>query len=216
MVRRAAGKPGPVPPRTLTAVRLHRVVMRMRPPAPPPGQRERVDHRASPGLAMEIVKAAQDALAMRGRGRRVPAAGRRLPRHRVRHPGPDPGRAGRTARTGRIARTARPAGLDRDLDPAAEVPGLRPRRLIPRHPGRPQEPVPPQQRDRIRAQRGLGPAGRLQVPQERRDRADRGSDRIAQPVRLPRILRVLQPPGLRDDQRRQIPRLVLPDHDERP
>ena len=153
---------------------------------------------------------------MGDRGRRVPAARRRLPRHRIGQPGPDPGRAARIIRLGRIARIAPAAGLDGDLDPAAEVPGLGAGRLIPRHPGRPQEPVPAQQRDRIRAQRGLRPAGRLQIPQERRDRADQGPGRIAQPVRLPRILRVLQPPRLRDNQGRQIPRLVLPDHDEGP
>ena len=215
MVRRPAGKPGPVPPRTLAAVGLHRVVVRMRTPAPPPGQRERVDDRAGPGFAMEVVKAAQNALAMRDRGQRVTAARRRLPGHRVGHPSPDHG-GGRATRLARIAWIARATGLDGDLDPSAEVPGLGPGRLIPRHPGRPQEPEPAQQRDRIRAQRGLRPARRLQISQERRNRTNQRPGRIAQPARLPRILRPLQPPRLRDDQGRQIPRLVMSGHEQRP
>ena len=157
MVRRPAAKPGPVPPRTLAAVGLHRVVVRMNTPPPPPDQRERVDDRAGPGFAMEVVKAAQNALAMGGRGQRITAARRRLPRHRVGHPSPDHGSAGRNFRLARIAWIARATGLDGDLDPPAEVPGLGPGRLIPQHRGRPQEPVPAQQRDRICAQRGRSP-----------------------------------------------------------
>ena len=121
VVRRTPGKPGPVPPGTLTAVGLHRVVVRMGPPAPRPGQRERVDDRAGPGFAVEVVKAAQNTLAMHHRGRRVTAARPRLPGHRIGDSGPGRGSAGRNIRRGRIARAA---GLDGDLDPAAEVPGL--------------------------------------------------------------------------------------------
>ena len=41
--------PGPVPPGPFGAIRLHRVVVRIRAPGPPgPGHRERVDHRPVP------------------------------------------------------------------------------------------------------------------------------------------------------------------------
>jgi hypothetical protein len=52
-----------------------------------PDQRERVQHRASPGLQMEVVKAAQHALAMRHGRRLVPIATRPLAGHRI-HPRP--------------------------------------------------------------------------------------------------------------------------------
>src|SRR5260370_9380430 len=106
-------------------------------PPPASGQRERVDDRAGPRLQVEVVESAQNALAMGDRGRRVTAARRRLAGHRVGYPGPGRGGTG----PGRIAWTARAAGLDGDLDPPAEVPGLGPGRLIPQHPGRPHEPA---------------------------------------------------------------------------
>src|SRR5258708_14529808 len=118
------------------------------PAAPAPGQRERVDDRPGAGVTVELVKPAQNALAMHHRGRRVTAAGRRLPGHRVGYPGQATARTrgspGRKARTASVVAPARAAGLDGQLDPAAKVPGLRPRCLIPRDLDRPQEPEPAQ------------------------------------------------------------------------
>jgi hypothetical protein len=50
------GDPGPIQPHPLVAERLHRVVVRVRPPtAPLPRQRERVDHRAGARVAMDRI-----------------------------------------------------------------------------------------------------------------------------------------------------------------
>src|SRR6266542_1166363 len=125
-------------------MRLHRVVVRMRPSGPAPRQRERVDHRPAPGVAMKVVEPAQDTFAMRPCGRRVVTPGRGLSRHPVGYPGiraaGSPRQASRPVGISPAARTGR---LDSDLDPAAEIAGLDPGRLIPRHPDRPQEPEPP-------------------------------------------------------------------------
>ena len=99
------------------------------------------------------------------------------------------------------------AGLGTHLDPPAEVTGLSPGRLIPRHPGRPQEPEPAQQRDRIRPLRGLRPASGLQVPKVSRYRRHRRAGRVTQSPRLPRVARRLQRADRRNYQSRQI--LVL-------
>ena len=70
--------PRPVEPGPLMAERLHRVVMGVRPPAPPrPVQRERVDHRPAARLQVELVKAAQHRLAVRPHRRRVRFPARR-------------------------------------------------------------------------------------------------------------------------------------------
>ena len=112
---RRAVEPGP-----LVTVTLHRVVMSVRPPAPPgPLQRERADDRPGPRLQVEIVEAAQHRLRVRPGGRRV----------RLAVPGFLPG-----------ARR-----LARHLHPPAEITRLRPGRPVPPRPRRPQEPEPPQQ-----------------------------------------------------------------------
>ena len=54
------------------------------------------------------------------------------------------------------------------------------------------------------------------VPWDQATRAAQGPARIEQPVRLPRILRPLQPPRSQDGQGRKIPRLVLSGHEQRP
>ena len=66
------GHPRPIQPAALVAVGLHRVVVRVRPPAPPgPVQRERVEDRPGAGLQMEVVEAPQHRLAVRPHRRRV-------------------------------------------------------------------------------------------------------------------------------------------------
>jgi len=200
-------------------VRLHRVVVRMRPAAPAPGERERVDHRPAPGIAMEVVEPAQNAFAVCRCRRRVGTPGRGLPSHPVRYPGTGAERAHCRPRQASgaapVIRPTRAAGLDRDLDPAAEVAGLGPGRLIPRHPDCPQEPEPPQQRDRIRPQSVLRPAGHLQIPQIHGGRRDHGASLVMQPARLPRIAGPLHRTRPRNDQGAEVPRLVLSDHEPR-
>ena len=73
--------------------------------------------------------------------------------------------------------------LVRDPHPPAEIAGLHPSRLLPRHPDRAQEPEPAQQRQPVGTLRGLRQPPRLQVPQIRRDRADHPAGAVKQPDR---------------------------------
>ncbi len=170
--------------RLLLRERLHRVVVRVRPTRP--GQRERVHDRPGPGLQVIGVEAAADRLAVRNCRRREPSRRRPLPRHHL----------GR----GRLS-----AGLAGELEVPAEVPGLDPRRLVPRDIHGPREPEPAQQRQRIRPLRRRGPPGRLQVPQELRHRHDTPAARAAQVVRLPQIPGLDKRPCCGNHQRSEIP-----------
>ena len=113
---------------------LHRVVVRMRAPGTTmPRQRERVDHRPGARLQMEVVEAAQHALAMRHRRRLVPVPTRRLAGHRVhrrRRPRPDPIRRSPSGeppmRPRRLDR--RPAASGRNHAPRPESPDPNPPR----------------------------------------------------------------------------------------
>ena len=139
-------------PGLLPAERVHRVVVRVRPARS--GQRERVHDRPGASLKVIGVETPADRLAVRHRRRRVLHARGPFARHR-RRPAP-------------AGRRACPASWD----PPAEVAGLGPRRLVPRHSGGPGEPEPAQQRQRVRPLRRRRPPGRLQVPQELRHRLD--------------------------------------------
>ena len=142
--RDALRLPGPEQPGPLLPERLQRVMVRIR-PASLPGQRERVGQRPGPGLQVIVVKRPAYRLAVRDRRGRVSRARRRLPGHRVHRPRRRPGTGPcRTPRPPVI-----PLRLARQLQPPAEVPGLRPRRLVPLEPGRPREPEPPQQVQRV-------------------------------------------------------------------
>jgi hypothetical protein len=80
-------QPGPEQPGPLVAMGVHRIVMRVcASSAAPPVQRERIHHRTGPGLEVEIVELPQHALAMRRGRRRITAARRQLPGHRIRSP----------------------------------------------------------------------------------------------------------------------------------
>ena len=216
------GQPGPEQAGPLVAVGGHRVVMRARAPAPAlPVQRERIHHRARPGLEVEIVELPQHALAMR-RGRRgITTAWPRLASHRIRCP---PLRRRRGNVSSRLpggpapfGPVARAAWLDCDLDPPAEVTSLAAGRLIPRHPDRPAEPEPPQQVHPIRPLCRRGPPSSLQVSQVNRDRPDNLTRRIDQPIRIPRTARRLKETSLRHDKARHIPmKIVLSGHDQGP
>ena len=83
-------------------------------------------------VAVEVVEPAQHRLAMRHRRRRIALAGRGLAGHRVRLARGPRGQAGRP-RPGRLQPL-----LDRQLDPAAEIP-----RLCPATPGPTQHPLRP-------------------------------------------------------------------------
>jgi hypothetical protein len=71
------------------------------------------------------------------------------------------------------------------------------------------EPEPPQQIQGIRAGRRRRPAGRLQIPQIRRDRLHHHPVGIDEPPRLPRIARGDHTARMGHDQRGQIPRRLL-------
>jgi hypothetical protein len=177
----------PVPPGVLSPERLHRAAVRIRPAPPATGQRERVHHRPGASLQVEIVETPQHRLAVRRRRRRVP---------RVRH------------------RTARLAG---ELNPAAEVPGLRPGGLIPSDTGRSQEAEPAQQVHRIRPLRGRRAPACLQVAQIRRRRRDGHAVGINDPVRLERVPCPLNRTRSGNHQRQQIPRPIpIDDHEHAP
>jgi hypothetical protein len=139
-----------------------------------------------PGLQVIGVEAAADRLAVHHRRRREPSRRRPLPRHRL----------GR----GRLS-----PGLAGELEVPAEVPGLDPRRLVPRDIHGPGEPEPAQQRQRLRPLRRRGPPGRLQVPQELRHRHDPPAARAAQAVRLPQVPGLDKRPCCGNHQRSEIP-----------
>jgi hypothetical protein len=160
-----------------------------RPATPPPRRqaraaspaaqaRQRVHHRPRPSLQVQVVEGTQHALGVRpGRGR-VSHRRRRLPGDRVDRilpPAPNPGPA--------RPRRAR-SRLGRQLNPPAEIPGLRPGRLVPPNPRCPQETEPAQQVHPVRPLRGGRPPARLKLPQIHRDRTDNYPVRIDEPVRL--------------------------------
>ena len=132
-------------PRPVTAAPLDRdrapsVVVSMRPPGPASAiQRERVHNRAGTRVA--------------GESRRNCAAPSRCA------PAPTAHTAGQA--TAGHPRRAGPAC--RHLQPPAKVPGLGPRRPVPRHADGPQEPEPAQQIHAIRTQRRRRTASCLQV-----------------------------------------------------
>ena len=157
LIRDAARDPRrhrrPVHAAALEVIRLHRIAMRMSPPAPPgPIQRERVDQRAGARLQVEVIKAAQHRLAMRPHRRRI-----HLARYRNRRIRPRPA----------LLAPVRPHRLPGQLQPPAEIPGLGPARPVPGHPRCPQEPEPAQQIHPIRAEGRLRPPRRLQVTEIR-------------------------------------------------
>ena len=189
----------PVPPGALASKRLHRVVMRVRPSPPPtPGQRERVDHRPGASLQVKIVKAAQHALAVHHRRRRIPAARRPLASNRVRRP-----RSRRpSGRSSAGIPPARPRRLISQPDPAAEIPRLGAGRLIPADPRRPQEPPPAQQIHPIRPVRRRRAPARSQFTEELRRRDNQRAASIDQPERLEQIPGRLKRPEQRHHQPR--------------
>jgi len=95
--------------------------------------------------------------------------------------------------------------LARDLDPSAEVAGLHPSGLIPRHLDRAKETEPAQQRQPVGPLRGLRPTARLKLPEERGHRRDHLTRRIKQPERLERIPTDHQGAVLGNDQGEQVP-----------
>jgi hypothetical protein len=163
-----------------------------------PRQRERVDHRTRPGIAMEVVEHPQHRLRVRPRRRGVlrPRAG--LAGHRVRHDAP-PGGAGRSS--GRLVPQPQPP---------AEVSRFDPRRLIPPDVDGPPEPEPAQQVHRIRPLRRSRTTRGLQLAQERHHRADRLAVAVDQPNRLPQIIARLHRTGRRHHQHGQI--TIFVDH----
>ena len=184
-------------------------------------QRERIHHRTRPGLEVEIVELAQHALAMRRGRRRITTAWPWLASHPVRCPPLGRGHGDVSSRLADgpvpLRPPARADWLGCDLDPPAEVPSLAAGRLIPRHPGRPAEPEPPQQVHPI------GPLGRhrapcrLQVPQENRHRLDDLARRIDQPKRIPRIAGGLKETSRRDHKACHIPvKITCSGHDQGP
>jgi hypothetical protein len=162
----------------------------------PARQRERIEHR--PRLPVKLIKPAQHRLAMRNRRSRKRTAARRRHIRRVRLCFP-----GIAGGTGRVT-PMRPFYLASELNPPGEVPGLDASRLIPWDLDRRQEPEPPQQVHRIRPQRRLRPPRRLKILQIRRHRLNRHTLSIDQPVRLPQVTGLLQPPNPRDGQPRQV------------
>ena len=203
---------GTVPAAALITVRLRRVVVGIRPAAPPaPRQRERVHHRPRPSLQVQVVEGTQHALGVRpGRGR-ISHRRRRLPGDRVDRllpsaPNPGPARP-------RRARSR----LGRQLNPPAEIPGLRPGGLVPPNPRRPQETEPAKQVHPVRPLRGGRPPARLKLPQIHRDRTDNYPVRIDEAVRLERITGRLKQPAARHHQPGQIASAILfSAHDQRP
>ena len=207
--RRPGDELGPIQPDAFVAVRLHWIVVRADPaPASFPDHREGVDHRPRPRIDLEVVEAAQHALTMDSRCRRVRGARRSLTSHRVRgsrHRSDRPLTASRLAICPTPVRKRR---LAADLDPSTEVTGLDPGGLIPRHLNGPQEPEPPQQVHPIRALRGDGPPCGLEFVQILTDRPDNTTVGIDKPIRPPRVARLLEAPNPRHNQRREIPFFV--------
>ena len=176
--------------------------MRVR-PAPPPRsiQRERVDDRPAARREMELIETAQHRLGVRPHRPRVG--------HRSRRP------------VGHLVWSApvRARRLARHQHPAAEIAGFDACHPIPRNLDRPQKPEPPQQIHPVGAQRRIRSPRGLQVSEIRRHRLHRRPSRVDQPVRQPRIGRLLQRTRQRHHQPSQIPSLLLvfdhmPDHTE--
>ncbi len=154
---------------------------------------ERVDDRSGPRFAVKLVERPQHGLRMRPSRNRVPITRSRPPGHRVgpatRYPGC------RTHRRGRLAA---------QRQPAAEVAGLHPCVLIPRHVDGQTEPEPAQQIHRIRALRCRRPTRRLQVLEERPDPTDHGAARIDQTNGLPHVIAHHDRPRSAHDQGREV------------
>ena len=120
--------PGPEQPGPAARKRLHRIAVRPGTTGPAAVQRERVHHRAGPGLEVEIVKVPQHRLAVRHRRRRVTAARSRLPGDQqppAEIAGPRPGSPGPTpapppSRTGTTA--AGPSHTSAASHPTARTP----------------------------------------------------------------------------------------------
>lgn len=194
--RNPLGHRRPIQPGPRVAMRLHRIVVRMRSPAAPgPVQRERVHQRATALVEMETVEAAQHRLAVRPHRRRVSL--RRRPRLRD--------------LTWRAPVWTR--RLARHQQPPAEVSCLHSRRTVPDDLDRPEKPEPAQQIHSMGPQRRLRPGpppagpGRTPTPPP----PDPG--RVKQPERQPRITRGLHRTRQRDSQRRKITRRpLLVDH----
>jgi hypothetical protein len=205
----------PIPAPAMPDQRLHRIVMGIHPAGTViTGQRERVDHRPGARLQVEVVEPAQHRLAMRHRRRRIPATANRLAGHRIHtRPGPCPHhRANITVR----APPVRPDRLVHDLQPATEIAGLHPSRLIPGHPQRPQEPKPPQQIHPVRTLSGRRSPARRQLGEIRRDRRDDRTAGVNQPIRLKQIAGRRQTTPPRHHQHRQIPwQISIADHELR-
>lgn len=200
--RDPVGHPGPIPPTELVAIQLHRIVMRVCPPASTrPVQRERVDDRPGARIPVKVIERAQHRLAMRTHRRRECLTTSLFQA------------AGRTWRTPVRARS-----LASDLHPPGEVTGLNPSRPIPRDTDvGPQEPKPPQQVQPIRADGGLRSTRRQQVPEVGGDSLHQRPVGINQAVGLVPIARSHQPTRQRNQQRHQIPpRITVFDHEREP
>lgn len=173
--RDPSGQSRPIQTSPLVAVRLHRIVVRVRSPAPPrPVQRERVHQRPAARVDMELVETTQHRLGMRTHRRRINI------------------HSGRNLRS--LARSApvRARRLASHQHPTAEIPCLDPCRSIPRDLNCPQESEPSKQIYPIRAGCRLGSPGGLQIAEERRHRFHRLPARVHQSERQPRIARLLK------------------------
>ena len=147
-------------------------MVRVRPPAPPrPVKRERVDQRPAARIQMKVVEGPQHRLGMRTHRRRIRPSRNGCPAAAV------------------TAAPMRPGLLPGNLQPPGEIAGLGTSRPIPSHPGRPQEPEPPEQVHPIGTNRGLRPARRQQIPEESRGAGRDHPVSIDQPVRLVTITR---------------------------
>ena len=128
----------------------------------------------------------------------------------ARTPGPTPGQA--SPAPAAAANAGGPV-----YQPPPELPGLGPGHLVPRHPGRPDEPEPAQQIQAIRPDRRLRPPRRLQMPEISPSRLNSHAAAIQQPVRLPPIPGSHQSPRQRHHQASRIHGRLPPiDHDRRP
>jgi len=140
-------------------------------------------------------------------GRRISVPERGLAGHRIRC-ARRPGR--QTPGTGHGILLAL---LDRELDPAAEVPRLKASRAVPADIDRVQESPPPQQVHAIRAQCGYRPSGSQQLSQERGHRGNRRPAAVEQPVGLPPVIGGDELPRAGYNKTRQVPvRLRRLDH----
>ena len=204
--RNPGRQPRPVKTAAFMLMRLHRVVMRMRPSATTGTvQRERIEHRARAGVTVEVVKATQHRLAMHHHRNRIRRTGRGTGRRLTVPFGPPT--------------PVRPRRLTGHLQPTAEIPGLDTGRPVPRHPDRPQKPEPTQQVHPIRTNGGLRSSGRLQIRQEGRHPLHGITVRVDQLPRRPPVTGLPQSTHLRDQKAAQIPRSLAPAslcHEPRP